>query len=67
MFQLALVITTSIVRNQKQCIDARGTDSRLLRNSRVSDECAGTSKFSFSSEILEKSWEPDLKMAVTTG
>lgn len=67
MFQLGLAITNSIDPNQKQCIDSRGTASRVLRNSRVSDECAGTSKFSFSSEILEKSWEPDLKMAVTTG
>jgi hypothetical protein len=36
-----------------------GTTSRLLRNSRRDDECAGTSKFSYSSEILEKHWEPE--------
>ena len=34
------------------------TTSRLLRNSRRNDECAGPSKFSYSSEILEKHWEP---------
>jgi hypothetical protein len=32
--------------------------SRRLRNSRGDDECPGASTFSYSSEILEKSWEP---------
>jgi hypothetical protein len=36
-----------------------GTTSRLLRDSRRDDECARTSKFSYSSEILEKYWEPE--------
>ena len=33
--------------------------SRLPRTSRRGDKCAGTSKFSYSSEILEKHWEPE--------
>jgi hypothetical protein len=37
---------------------ALGITSRLPRTSRRDDELAGTSKFSYSSEILEKHWEP---------
>ena len=37
---------------------ALSTTSRLLRNSSRDDECVGTSKVSYSSEILEKHWEP---------
>jgi hypothetical protein len=33
--------------------------SRLPGTSRRDDKCAGTSKFSYSSEILEKHWEPE--------
>jgi hypothetical protein len=40
---------------------ALGITSRLPRTSRRDDEFAGTSKFSYSSEILEKHWEPKAK------
>jgi hypothetical protein len=40
---------------------ALGITSRLPRTSRDDNEFAGTSKFSYSSEILEKHWEPEAK------
>jgi hypothetical protein len=33
--------------------------SRLPRTSRRDEKCRGMSKFSYSSEILEKPWEPE--------
>jgi hypothetical protein len=38
---------------------APGITSRLPGTSRRDDKWAGTSKFSYSSEILEKHWEPE--------
>lgn len=54
MFQLKPSAPAGVDSGHKAMYLGLGTTSRLLRNSRRGDECAGNSKFSYSSEILEK-------------
>jgi len=59
MFQLKSAASALVDGEYKAMYLGLGTTSRLLRNSRRDNECAGKSKFSYSSEILEKHWEPE--------
>ncbi len=56
MFQLKSAAPALVDGEHNAMYLGLGTTSRLLRNSRLDDECADTSKFSYSSEILEKHW-----------
>ena len=58
MFQLGQGSFASIGRSNNTMYWALGTTSRRCRNAKCDSWSARLSKFSYSSEILEKHWEP---------
>jgi hypothetical protein len=58
MFQLRQGAFALIDRRNNTMYSALGTTSRRFRNASCDSESARLSKFSYSSEILEKHWEP---------
>ncbi len=59
MFQLNTATRLLLLGSTRQCIWPWASVLGWLEIQRRDDECVGTSKFSYSSEILEKHWEPN--------
>ncbi|MDX6531881.1 MAG: hypothetical protein QOH41_4171 [Blastocatellia bacterium] len=66
MFQLRTITLASIDRRHEAMYCVLGITSLLLRNKKRDYDWTVTSKFSYSSEIMEKNGSLKLKLAVTS-